>query len=153
MFDPSISLLENYSTVSIAAISLGLVLLLSILNGPSIITFSKTNDSATRKLVDVVSTTQCNNNVVVKYSLDVPPRLHHVPSLPLVGSMIPWYSKIPLLTWGTRREWLLAIREKYGDFYSIGIPGLGQGVCGTIYCTYSFHSIMMKWCMFYRLFI
>jgi hypothetical protein len=52
------------------------------------------------------------------------PTLKHVPSLPVVGSLIQAYSKVPhtldpayaMKTWPK-------LTEQYGDFYTIGIPG------------------------------
>ena len=61
------------------------------------------------------------------------PALTHIPKLPLIGSMIPSYSGIhPLDDDKTFKAWP-ANREKFGDFYSIGIPGLGQGLYNELY--------------------
>ena len=53
------------------------------------------------------------------------PTLHHVPSLPVVGSLLKPYSNIPYgldpaFSYKTWPE----LSQKYGDFYTIGIPGM-----------------------------
>lgn len=61
------------------------------------------------------------------------PILQHVPSLPFVGTCLPWYSKIPINDTTNDRAWNIMMREKFGDFYTFGIPGSGTGLHGTIY--------------------
>lgn len=60
-------------------------------------------------------------------------KLKHVPSLPFFGSLIPQYSNIP--TYSTRKcyEYYPAIRKEYGDFVTMGFPGIGNGLHGTMY--------------------
>ena len=60
-------------------------------------------------------------------------RLQEVPSLPYFGSMIPQHSGLPTFTPTTYYDFYPSIRKKYGDFYKLGIPGLGKGVHGTLY--------------------
>jgi cytochrome P450 len=60
------------------------------------------------------------------------PKLKEIPSLPFVGSMISAYSGYHVDLKGT--SFVKDIRERnqeYGPFYSVGIPGFGQG----LYCT------------------
>jgi hypothetical protein len=65
-----------------------------------------------------------------------PPILKHIPSLPILGSMVPWYSNIPLLDGTNDRERNLIMREKFGNFFTCGLPGMGTGINGTVYCKY-----------------
>ena len=56
------------------------------------------------------------------------PTLKHVPSLPIVGSLIKPYSNVPhgldpAFTYKTWPE----LSQQYGEFYTLGIPG-------TLYC-------------------
>ncbi|KAL7511310.1 hypothetical protein ACHAXN_011079 [Cyclotella atomus] len=60
-------------------------------------------------------------------------QLQHIPSLPYLGSLIPQYSSIPTFGPTTYYDFYPTIRKRYGDFYSIGIPGLGKGSHGTMY--------------------
>jgi hypothetical protein len=62
------------------------------------------------------------------------PQLVEIPRLPLFGSMLPFHSgfKIdPADANGTFRK----MSETYGSFYSLGLPGVGQGWEGTLYVT------------------
>mmetsp|Transcript_21117 Transcript_21117/g.61412 ORF Transcript_21117/g.61412 Transcript_21117/m.61412 type:complete len:595 (-) Transcript_21117:380-2164(-) len=54
----------------------------------------------------------------------VEPELVNVPSLPFAGSLIAAYSGIPKM--GKAYDFWPQMREKYGDFYSMGLPGLGD---------------------------
>lgn len=60
-------------------------------------------------------------------------KLQEVPSLPYLGSMIPAHSGVPKFDMNTYYEFYPSIRKQYGDFYKIGIPGLGKGAHGTVY--------------------
>jgi len=60
-----------------------------------------------------------------------------IPSLPLLGSMIPWHSGIPPQDLTKLRENTLKIKQKFGHFNSMGVPGLGAGSHGTLYGTYT----------------
>lgn len=60
-------------------------------------------------------------------------KLKHAPSLPFIGSLIPQYSKIPAFDTRKCYEFYPAIRKEYGDFCSIGFPGIGNGFRGTLY--------------------
>jgi hypothetical protein len=62
------------------------------------------------------------------------PKLVEIPKLPLVGSMIPFHSGLKMdlrdMNGSFRR-----MNATYGDFYSLGMPGVGPGWCGTVYMT------------------
>ena len=49
--------------------------------------------------------------------------LKNVPALPILGSLIPQYSKIPARDSRKVYDYHPTIRKKYGGFYSIGLPG------------------------------
>lgn len=62
------------------------------------------------------------------------PTLVRVSKLPIIGSMNQTYSGLPVPHSQTRvLEFWPAMRAKFGEFYEIGIPGLGQGITGTAY--------------------
>ena len=62
------------------------------------------------------------------------PTLVRVPSLPIVGSLIPQYSGIPIpMNPETAFDFWPAMKAKFGDFYELGIPGLGAGIKGSTY--------------------
>lgn len=85
----------------------------------------------------VISENVAHQQVSTIYPLETKPELKRVPSLPIFGSMFPWYSKVPFRDMKNDFEWLLTMRERFGDFYSYGMPGLGEGSHGTVYCKYS----------------
>jgi hypothetical protein len=66
--------------------------------------------------------------------------LKHIPSLPFVGSMIPQYSGITMELDDATNVWI-ECRKKFGDFYTIGIPGIGAGVHGTLYMVQDPHEM------------
>lgn len=68
------------------------------------------------------------------YPLESKIELQRVPSLPYVGSLLPIYSKVPVNEYTNDRKWCLDMRKRFGDFYSYGIPGMGEGTHGTTYC-------------------
>jgi cytochrome P450 len=55
------------------------------------------------------------------------PKLVEVPSLPYAGSLIRAHSGIPPLD--RPYEFWPQMREKFGDFYTMGMPGLGDDDC------------------------
>ena len=59
-------------------------------------------------------------------------KLKHVPSLPLLGSSISSFSGINVDINNLFAIWPDA-RKKFGDFYTIGLPGRGEGINGTLY--------------------
>ena len=71
------------------------------------------------------------------------PTLKHVPSMPYLGSffsLIPGIGKylmslngISTLRKDNAYEFYPEMRRRFGDFYTIGIPGLGTGIKGTAY--------------------
>ena len=60
-------------------------------------------------------------------------KLHSVPKLPFVGSIIPQHSGVDKLDLTKSYDWWLTNRQKFGDFYSLGLPGLGKDIVGTTY--------------------
>jgi hypothetical protein len=72
-------------------------------------------------------------------SLESTPKLQQVPTLPYLGSLISWHSGIPERREDNEYEWLTQMREKYGDFYSYGMPGLGTGTHAIVYCKFYFN--------------
>lgn len=61
------------------------------------------------------------------------PTLKLVPKLPLVGSLLYAHSRIPRMDQNRTFDFWPAMRKQFGDFYSMGIPGLGAGLTGTVY--------------------
>jgi hypothetical protein len=59
--------------------------------------------------------------------------LKRIPSLPFIGSLVHQYSGIPKMDTKTTFDFWPELRRRYGDFYSIGIPGLGAGRHGTLH--------------------
>jgi len=59
------------------------------------------------------------------------PPLVHIPSLPFLGSTLSWYSNAPKIRTGNDYNFWLELRKRFGDFYTIGLPGFGNGVHGT----------------------
>ncbi len=74
-----------------------------------------------------ISILRCNSSVASTDSI-IP--IQHVPSLPLLGSVIPHHSGIDF---SDMLNVFTNARKKYGDFYTIGIPNLGAGVYGTVH--------------------
>ena len=70
-------------------------------------------------------------------------KLAHVTALPIIGSLIPQYSKIPPFDGRKFYEFHPTIRKKYGDFYSLSMPGLSVGLHGTL-CIVSDPAEMLK---------
>jgi hypothetical protein len=61
-------------------------------------------------------------------------KLVEIPKLPFVGSMISSFSGIlPMDESKTFETWSELRRRRFGDFYSIGIPGVGEGWYFTLY--------------------
>lgn len=76
------------------------------------------------------------------------PKLTKVPSLPLVGSLISKYSNTPPMEPKDTFQTWPELRRRFGDFYSIGIPGLGEnGYCcwldSSVFSLLSLHSTDM----------
>jgi cytochrome P450 len=59
---------------------------------------------------------------------ELPPKLKHVPKLPFLGSLISSYSGIPPFEPGKMYEFEIAVRRKFGDFYTLGFPIFGRGL-------------------------
>ncbi|KAL7543730.1 hypothetical protein ACHAWF_007447, partial [Thalassiosira exigua] len=59
------------------------------------------------------------------------PELFEVPTLPLFGSTIPQYSNTPVMADGRDYKFWVEARKQFGDFYTFGIPGFGNGLHGT----------------------
>jgi cytochrome P450 len=56
-----------------------------------------------------------------------------VPTIPFLGSVIPQYSNTPLLDLNKFYEYYPEMRRRHGDFYKVGVPGLGKGRDGIFY--------------------
>jgi hypothetical protein len=61
------------------------------------------------------------------------PPLKHIPAYPLVGSMIHQLSGIPPFDPAHSFEFWPQLTKDYGDFYTIGIPGIGEGSNGKLH--------------------
>jgi cytochrome P450 len=61
------------------------------------------------------------------------PQLRHVPSLPFVGSIIKQYSGVPGFEPEHAFDNWPKMTKQFGDFYTIGLPGIGSGSHGTIH--------------------
>lgn len=62
-------------------------------------------------------------------------KLLHVPKLPFVGSILPFSLGSPKFNRSDIYTHFRQCREKFGEFYSIGVPGIGKGVNGLVYAT------------------
>lgn len=80
-----------------------------------------------------LSTAAAPQSTNVTYALDSHPPLFEIPSLPILGSMVPWHSGMTPMDFTRERELLLEQAKQSGYFYSMGIPGYGQGLHGTVY--------------------
>lgn len=56
--------------------------------------------------------------------------LFEVPRLPIVGSLIPQHSNAPQIKPTNTYDYWYESREKFGDFYCVGIPTFGKGITG-----------------------
>lgn len=62
------------------------------------------------------------------------PKLVEVPTLPMFGSMLHQYSGTPQLKDQSKlHNYHSELRKRFGDFFSYGIPGIGDGLHGKIY--------------------
>lgn len=69
---------------------------------------------------------------------DLPPpdddlKLTEIPALPFVGSMIQSYSGTPPMDEANVYQTWPELARRHGEFYSIGMPGLGSDLKGTTY--------------------
>jgi hypothetical protein len=62
------------------------------------------------------------------------PTLVEIPRPPLFGSMLPFHSGFKIDPADVNRTFR-KMSEWYGTFYSLGLPGVGQGWDGTLYVT------------------
>ena len=60
-------------------------------------------------------------------------QLVNIPSLPYLGTLFGPYSKTPLLSIEVMREYYQECRRRFGDFYKLAIPSLGNGRDGDFY--------------------
>uniref|UniRef100_A0A7S1ZHZ6 Cytochrome P450 n=1 Tax=Trieres chinensis TaxID=1514140 RepID=A0A7S1ZHZ6_TRICV len=72
----------------------------------------------------------------------VAPKLVKVPSLPLLGSSIPAHTGAPPHAQSQIFEYWPEMRRRFGDFYSMGMPGLGVGTHGTVHVLTCPHEMM-----------
>jgi len=70
------------------------------------------------------------------------PRLHEVPTLPFVGSMISSYSGSPTFKLTTQYENNNILRKRFGNFMTLGFPGFGTGLHGTLYNIFDPNEMM-----------
>ena len=75
-------------------------------------------------------------------------KLHRIPSLPIIGSLIPQHSGLNMLELiRDPYKFYIDIRNKFGDFSSFGVPGLGKGLHGTMYVLtdpHEMHKVVRK---------
>jgi cytochrome P450 len=62
-----------------------------------------------------------------------PPNLVEVPALPLLGSRVAQYSGTPPFSPEQMYEHAQGMYQKFGEFFSHGVPGFGQGIFGKVY--------------------
>ncbi len=60
-------------------------------------------------------------------------KLHDLPKLPILGSLIPQHSGVDKFDLSKTYDWWYSSHRKFGNFYSIGMPGMGKGIYGTAY--------------------
>ncbi len=70
------------------------------------------------------------NNEDATISTKTETKLFEVPRLPIVGSLIPQYSKAPQIKPTNTYDYWYESREQFGDFYCVGIPAFGKGITG-----------------------
>jgi cytochrome P450 len=63
------------------------------------------------------------------------PTLTKVPSLPFVGTLLHPYSSTPKFNIFDTYNYYKDCYRKFGDFYTLGLPGLGTGLHGTVHIT------------------
>eukprot|EP00567_Pseudictyota_dubia_P018295 CAMPEP_0197433550 /NCGR_PEP_ID=MMETSP1175-20131217/1419_1 /TAXON_ID=1003142 /ORGANISM="Triceratium dubium, Strain CCMP147" /LENGTH=618 /DNA_ID=CAMNT_0042961967 /DNA_START=53 /DNA_END=1909 /DNA_ORIENTATION=+ len=87
---------------------------------------SKSKQLSTQADIDVATAVGCpvHSTKPGGPSSNDHPELVEVPSLPFVGSLVRSYSNIPPLD--KPYTFWPEMRKKYGDFYSMGMPGLGN---------------------------
>jgi len=61
------------------------------------------------------------------------PALNIIPTLPIVGSFMAGYSKTPAYEKSTVLEFWPEMQRRFGDFYRMGMPGLGAGLHGHLH--------------------
>jgi len=61
------------------------------------------------------------------------PQFQRVPAYPIVGSLIPGLSGIPVkFEPNSVYDFWPAMKDKFGEFYSMGLPTVGKGVTGEL---------------------
>src|SRR3569623_1393496 len=63
----------------------------------------------------------------------VNPTLKEIPSLPVLGSFVPIYSGVPMPDLNNVTNYWRKLLTQYGPFFTIGVPGLGRDIHGTVY--------------------
>ena len=99
-------------------------------NKKIIITFSTQTTTAQQCPYANTNTHTNTNNNTKKKTKHV--KLNHIPSLPFLGSTISSYSGIKFDFNDLFAVWPAA-RKKFGEFYTIGIPGRGSDINGTVH--------------------
>lgn len=74
---------------------------------------------------------------------DSTPTLKKVPTLPFVGSFISSYSGTPEYSDSTSLAFWPEMKRRFGTFYRMGMPGIGDGLHGTMYVVHD-PTEMMK---------
>lgn len=76
--------------------------------------------------------TQNGNNSSLGGTTTQPP-LKRIPTLPVFGSMISFYSGVPPFDMNNFVHYMRKIMKEHGPFFTIGFPGFGAGSHGTVY--------------------
>jgi cytochrome P450 len=63
------------------------------------------------------------------------PKLFKVPSLPVLGTLWHHYSGSPRLDLSDAYSFHPKCRKRFGNFYTLGFPGFGSGLHGTVHVT------------------
>jgi len=71
-------------------------------------------------------------------------QLREVPTLPYLGSVIHQHSGIPPLNPAKFLDFYTEMRRRFGDFYKIGLPGIGKGRDGITYVLLTDPAEMQK---------
>ena len=76
-------------------------------------------------------------------SADGRPLFRSIPAYPVVGSMIPQLSGIPMeMKGGNVYDFWPAMKDKFGEFYTMGLPVVGKGLTGELLVIQAPHAMM-----------
>jgi cytochrome P450 len=96
----------------------------------------------TRAVANVPTTTQQTTQHTTGNDNSSSIELKRIPALPYIGSMIPLYSAIPHYRHDTVMDFWPQVSRQYGEFYTIGMPVIGEGLYGTIHTLQDPHEMM-----------